>query len=612
MQQMRSYLDRAMPLLVSDQPEQSDVTYSSLPRGVDSRSDSFKPQSLRRTASTGQKPLSRWQENYYLDLFWQSYHCLYPILKENEFMALHNSLWSTPYEPRKSSALVDIVLALCLQYGTALPLPDPTSAGVNAEERGKDAATAGKSLYRRCQGFLQEDDENPSITTLQCRIFSVIYLHNAGSHNAAHNMLALACRNGIILGLHREPMNIGEDEKDFQRRLWWTVYALEMKAAMDFGRPLAINLSQVTSALPADAPKIGSVSIPGQAMAPEISSCFSSNLQLAKLSLAARSVYVMFYDKCAELLGPSHYNSLHEDSQALETCARFLAVKMEHLKTWVREVPEALKAKRRNGESLSTGGSALYMQPTISFVQQRQQMFLELHYHTMSMNLYRPFICFPSSSSLSETLSVDENAIACLEHAITVTDIIHQLMTETDILHGWLESLQWHGSAFLSLVGYVVAYPAGKCVRKARETMRKALSTIGIFSKSLAVADSFVDFAHDLAAKAEMLADRAEVMGPNPKSIPNVLLSRDVLTTESSILMSPGKSYIASPSGKEGWSLEPSEAAEMGRFDNESLSAELNFPFDFTGGMDWVSSYNNDSALEFSIGEEFDVDFMIS
>jgi hypothetical protein len=511
-------MKKSLTSTYTDQSSESETTATSLFRpfelGLETPKTPRTPReryggSGRRTASTDHKPLSKWQEDYFLNYFWQSYHCIYPILDETEFQAHHNSLWTVPWESRKPSPLVDIVLAICMQYTTALIPPDSSGTVVSAEERGKDASTAGRSYYRRCQSLLQDDLEGPNIMTLQCRVFSVIYLSNAGSINASYAMLALACRTGVIMGLHREPLNdLEEREKNKQRRLWWTVYILELKAVLELGRHMAINMSQVTVRLPTEEYQTEAIAFPGQNTSPQIQSSFVANLQWVKLILAWRSVYVTFYHKCADLLGPSHHKSLHENALALENCANFLCTKMAYLEIWLRGLPESLKARRRDfGEPFSTDGKALDFRPVLPFIQQRQQLFLELHYHTIVGNLLRPFICFSPYSEVTNP-TTGANAMSCLEHAITVTDIIHQALIETDLLLGWLETFHWLCTAFLSLIGYTVAYPDGDGTLKARNSIRKAISTFDILSGSLSTASTYARIARDLSAKADILVNR--------------------------------------------------------------------------------------------------------
>lgn len=587
---MSSYIDNALPMAYSKSSLQADDVFTSLFSSIESQPSTHEKR-LRRTNSSEQKPLPRRQEEYFLDLFWQSYHCVYPILNEPAFRAHHNSIWIMPHEPRKPSALVDIVLAVTMQYGTALLPSDPTNTAVSAAEKGKDAANAGRGYYRRCQALLADELESPSITTIQCHIFSIIYLSNAGSHNTAYSTLALACRAAVILDLHQEPLNdINEGERNFRRRLWWTLYALEIKSAMELGRPLAINLSQVTCRLPAEAQQMGLISIPGSIKSPEINSCFASNLQFLKLILAARAVYVTFYNKCTDILGLSQQYSLYEDPQALEACADFLLSKMEYLKTWLHDIPNAMKLKREDdGEPFSTDGSALDIEPTVSVLQQRQRLFLELHYHTLAMNLFRHFINF-SQPYPTSTRATEANAISCVNHAMTITNIIHQMLTETDLLSAWPESLQWHSDAFLSLVGYVLASPGGPQTTKARRAIRKAISTFDILSNSFALAGDSAKMARDLVAKVDFILDGCQT-GPPLDVLPN---TDDLLLDSEALLIR-----------EDADSLERLTKNIIELENSELLLPELLQPFNLASSMDCSDSLNTDI---WTLGQNFATD----
>ena len=64
----------------------------------------------------GECILSRAQEESFLALFWQSYHCMIPILTEVDFREHYESVWTPQASSagRKASPLVDIILALCM------------------------------------------------------------------------------------------------------------------------------------------------------------------------------------------------------------------------------------------------------------------------------------------------------------------------------------------------------------------------------------------------------------------------------------------------------------------------------------------------------------------
>lgn len=96
------------------------------------------------THSANDRYLPRKKEEHFLRLFWQSYHCALQILDESEFREHYESLRTTSPTSRKPSALVDIVLAILMQYGIAfIPRSDR-----NKEPKGKidsnDATIAGR------------------------------------------------------------------------------------------------------------------------------------------------------------------------------------------------------------------------------------------------------------------------------------------------------------------------------------------------------------------------------------------------------------------------------------------------------------------------------------
>ncbi|KAL9112375.1 MAG: hypothetical protein Q9187_007768, partial [Circinaria calcarea] len=87
------------------------------------------------------------QEDYFLGLFWQSYHCTLEILDDVEFREHYKSLWASSGTTRKSSALVDIVLAICMQYGIAFIPRSNANAEPKADVDSNDATIAGRWFY---------------------------------------------------------------------------------------------------------------------------------------------------------------------------------------------------------------------------------------------------------------------------------------------------------------------------------------------------------------------------------------------------------------------------------------------------------------------------------
>ena len=453
--------------------------------------------------------LTRTQEEYFLGLFWQSYHCTLPILDESKFREHYKSLWATSETSRKPSALVDIVLAICMQYGIAFVPRSDTNAALKAVVDGNDATIAGRWFYRRCQILLTSELESPSITTLQCHIFSVVYLCNASFQNMAHSTLALAVRITHILGIHLEPADsLPLAQKEFQKRIWWTLYAIEIKTCMKLGRPFSAQISQVTCTLPNGDQESALISGSNFASFDENVTWLTYGLENTKLILAARAIYVAFYEKCANVLQINDGKSLYNDPESLESCAEFLLSSMRCLQNWLQDVPDALKTKRKgSGQPSSTDRSALEVDPFAPVWLQRQRLMLELLYHNLTMNLYRPFICFSPKSSCSTPLA-ERNAISCVNHAIAIIHIIHQILTETDIMSGWHEVYQWQWNATLSMIGFILAFPVHPSTPSARKAINNAIEAFESFGENFAMAASAANVTRNLLAKADFLIDR--------------------------------------------------------------------------------------------------------
>ena len=479
--------------------------------------------------------LTATQEEYFLSLFWESYHCTYQIFNEEDFKKHYKSLWDSSGTSRKPSALVDIVLALSIQLGIGIQTGHSnTTAATKSERRSEtssnDATIAGRFFYRRCQVLLASELESPSISTLQSQLLSLVYLCNASFQNMAHNVSALAIRTAHILGLHLEPPpTLPLAEREFCRRLWWTVYGVEIKTSMKLGRPVAAPISHTNCSLPSDAHEIARAS--GSSFAPvdEKVSWHSYSLHCTKLILAVHAIYKAFYDKASSILSSIHGRSLYTDPHALETLAEFLQSQTASLDIWLEALPSSLQTHRQNGgKPFSTDPSSMIpeIEPFAPLWLQRQRLILELLYHNLSMNLYRPFVCFPppssslqqSSSPHPETSLPRSSAFALatlsLNHALTLTTLLHTTLTTTQILSGWHEAFQWGWNATLSIAGFLLAYSNSNrahhtadpdTLAQAKAGLQKAISVFGIMGTNFAVAASAGDVARSLFAKIELL-----------------------------------------------------------------------------------------------------------
>jgi hypothetical protein len=198
--------------------------------------------------------LTRAQMDYFLSLFWQTYNCAFPILNGADFKRHHASLWvhSLPLgTSRQQSTLVDIVLTICMQHGTANILRSDGNQQSKSIVDGSDATISGREYYRRCQSLIYSELENPSIATLHCQLWTTVYLQNVSFLNMAHSVIAMAIRAAHVLGIHLEPSReLPKTEEEARKRLWWCLYALDGKACISLGRPWLLQLFEVTCTFP--------------------------------------------------------------------------------------------------------------------------------------------------------------------------------------------------------------------------------------------------------------------------------------------------------------------------------------------------------------------------
>jgi hypothetical protein len=447
--------------------------------------------------------LSPMQEEYFLDLYWHSYHTsLFPILNEAEFKEYYRSLWTTCGNVRNPSALVDIVVAMCMQYGISML---PATRQKLTEDNENDATVAGRWYYLRCQRLLSYELESPTISTLQCQLLCAVYLCCGTFQNMADSACSTAVRTAYMLGLHLDPPdNMPQQEREMRKRLWWALYVFESKFGMKLGRPFLLHQSNASPGLPDHHLQVAMQSGSNFAPLGDNLTWLSFNLEHTKLFLTARAAYTAFYGKDLNL---RNGRRMWDDLSALETHADFLGSYMKKLEEWANAVPSALRTKRNNnGRPFSTDASDLDIEQFAPLWLQRQRLLLELTYHNLCTNLYRPFISF---GSMPTSTIAEQNAIKCAHHAIALTYITQQVLSSTSILAGWHEAFQWQWNAAMTLVGFVLAYPRGTSTAAARKAIDLSVDVFDTFGNSFAVATSAASIVRKLGTKISFLIQRS-------------------------------------------------------------------------------------------------------
>ncbi|CEJ59802.1 hypothetical protein PMG11_08406 [Penicillium brasilianum] len=193
-----------------------------------------------------------------LRTFCDEVQILVPFLHLPSLWHLHDELWKSGWhdgfkdQPKQGSHRVQAAqLLLCIANGKCVE-----SARLE-DDRGP--YSAGWSLYSAAReifgdlidGFRQCEDQ---VLVLQTVVLMVVYLFRLDAHGSAEKILALAISHAHHIGLHRERVvsAMSAFQSEMARRLWWCIYLLDRRLAIETGRPFLIQDINVDVGLPSN------------------------------------------------------------------------------------------------------------------------------------------------------------------------------------------------------------------------------------------------------------------------------------------------------------------------------------------------------------------------
>ncbi|KAJ4244385.1 hypothetical protein NW762_014513 [Fusarium torreyae] len=412
--------------------------------------------------------LQREQQDALLDLYWQGYHAVYPVLEEADFRRHYDSLWQGNAS-RQACPLVDIVIALCIQFGSSYTASD---AVIMPDQPGYD-------FYLQAQQALGQNAESPSLQLAQSYFLSAVYLLAYGQVNSAYMMIRSAVTAAESLGLQfdddtKELSNTDLASTKTGSRLWKCLVTLDTQLALHLGRPFAIADSQLQ-----DQPEPESDQI-AQLVGPNFNFAGPSDINWLRFQHERQRLFQIVREIHTEL-GTVIEGALEEISQpdfyqhpsSREKCAKYLYEQLKRLKTWVGELPESLKTPRVQGVPFSVDRSTLNLSQTDPLWLQRQRLVLELDYHSLVIMLTRTFNSFLPTPALG-TFNSDNHCVLCVNSAIMITNMLHQVLNGSEILTGWFQVMGWQRTATFALAGFACGYPICPLSPTARKTLTKA------------------------------------------------------------------------------------------------------------------------------------------
>ncbi|PWY90423.1 hypothetical protein BO94DRAFT_514240 [Aspergillus sclerotioniger CBS 115572] len=193
-----------------------------------------------------------------LDVFCTEIHILYPFLHLPTLQAKYDMLWhgrlTQSHEPNTPNQLKNTGVAqllLCIAIGRCTESPRVQSR--------EGRHSAGWSLYGAASELLGDlfgcfGSCSDPLELLQTLALMTIYLFRLDIFGKAEKLLALAISHGHHLGLHRSRVVIHMSyfNSEISRRIWWCLYALDRRLAIETGHPFLIQDVNVDTPLPQD------------------------------------------------------------------------------------------------------------------------------------------------------------------------------------------------------------------------------------------------------------------------------------------------------------------------------------------------------------------------
>ncbi|KAJ5792763.1 uncharacterized protein N7503_008741 [Penicillium pulvis] len=434
------------------------------------------------------------QQTYFLRLFWEAYHPLLQAWDEAEFQSLLDLDRRQAFEVGKlTKALANCMTALGIQYGHGAGL---TSRILSLRRCAVNISWIGYEYFRHCRDYIALQTE-PTLLSMQCYALMSLYLMNASNFREAYSLLGTAIRHSHCVNLHEEPSGrLQPKERIAQRQIWWLLFMLDIKCSQQLGKPVAVQTATITCALPS-ADELAAM--PGNT---EV--CWK-NLHVSTYLIHA----IKFATSLAEIHRLISTSKLYEDASnvtTLEERANLLGTSLACLEKWSNELPDDLLSPRKHTgytDSMSTAESPIVLELGAPSWLHHQRVILEVNYHNAYIMLQRPFICFsqPSNSSRVQQPHADLHARSSLQHAITMTIIVHDLCSSSDVFFGSPTVLHPLWNATVTILGFVLANPFSSRSRRAIQWVFKALAVFEVFAATEPFAARAETITRSLVAK---------------------------------------------------------------------------------------------------------------
>lgn len=113
--------------------------------------------------------------------------------------------------------------------------------------------TVRNALFRRAKALFEMRHENDRLHLVQSALLFTWHLENADTASCnSHYWAGVACRIAFGIGMHRDLTDSGPrvilmplNDRRIYRRVWWTIFQVEILTALEYGRPSMIDPDEI-------------------------------------------------------------------------------------------------------------------------------------------------------------------------------------------------------------------------------------------------------------------------------------------------------------------------------------------------------------------------------
>ncbi|KAL4862667.1 hypothetical protein BDV12DRAFT_39733 [Aspergillus spectabilis] len=201
--------------------------------------------------------INKSQWDHFMNIFCDEVHTLYPFLNLRALWEQYDLFWKdhirSPSASRQFNRECRVSLSqilICLAIGRCTA--SPRVAG----QRGRHSA--GWSFYSAALELFGDlldcfEECSNQVLLLQTLSLMVIYLFRLDVVSKAEKVLALAISHAYHLGLHRSQAgshSMGPSGTEMSHRVWWCLYILDRRLAIEGGHPFLISDVDVNTPFP--------------------------------------------------------------------------------------------------------------------------------------------------------------------------------------------------------------------------------------------------------------------------------------------------------------------------------------------------------------------------